>query len=227
MQTTGGMMMEAALVFGGLSPTGFSLSKELLGEGVRVISVSSAVTEEEKEREEENELFLGRNALFRNARNKDWSEEAHLILADTIRINSDKLKALQSKINVQLKNTHQSQKILFLSSLEVCGPLPIGTDEKRAAHPDSALGKAANEMELFFIQRLREMKKTAAVIFRTDLNLLSDRKGSEIIAALISGLIDMDHKGLDIVHFKKGLESNAPINDELRHLLPDKYKKFL
>lgn len=218
--------MEAALVFGGLSTTGFPLSKGLLGEGVQVISISSAVTAEEKECEEANELFLGRNALFQHARNKDWSEEAHLILADTIRMNPDELKVLKSKISVQLNNAHQSQKILFLSSLEVCGPLSNETDEKRAAHPDSALGKAANEMELFFVQRLHEMKKKAAVIFRTDLDLLSNQKGSEIIAALISGLIDMDHKGLDIVHFKNG-ESNAPINDELRHLLPEKYKKFL
>ncbi|MET1248112.1 hypothetical protein ABWW58_04880 [Sporolactobacillus sp. STCC-11] len=218
--------MEAALVFGGLSPTGFPLSKGLLGEGVRVISISSAVTAEEKACEEENELFLGRNALFQHARTKDWSEESHLVLADTIRTNSDELKALKSKISSQLNHTHQSQKVLFLSSLEVCGSLSNETDEKRAEHPDSALGKAANEMELFFVHRLREMKKKAAVIFRTDLNLLSSQKGSEIIAALISGLIDMDHKGLDIVHFKNG-ESNAPINDELRHLLPDQYKKFL
>ncbi|MCO7126683.1 hypothetical protein NIE88_13000 [Sporolactobacillus shoreicorticis] len=219
--------MEEALVFGGLSSIGFFLTERLLDAGIRVYSISSATSEEEKDREEENELFLGRNALFQCERDEQRAEGTYLILADTFRINRESNDRLKKRIRRLFVNLPQMQRVLFLSSLEVCGERAEETWMKSPAHPISARGKAANEMELFFVNLLRKIKRKEAVIFRTDLNLISERADGEVIAALIIGLMKKDHEGLDAVHFKKGLDPNAAINKKLSSLLPQDYKKWL
>ncbi|MFT8312575.1 MAG: hypothetical protein ABF629_15570 [Sporolactobacillus sp.] len=219
--------MEEAMVFGGLSSIGFLLTERLLEAGVVVYSISSAVTDEEKDREEENELFLGRNALFHNDRDKPRSVAKHLILADTFRMKQESNDELKKKMGHLLTDSPQCQRVLFLSSLEVCGQHVDKKGKRRAACPTSVRGRAANEMELFFINLLHESKRKEAIILRTDLNLISDKCDGEIIAALINGLMEQEHEGLDVVHFKKGLDSNDAINEKLRSLLPRNYEKWL
>lgn len=219
--------MEQALIFGGLSPFGFPISERLLEEGVYVMSVSSAVSTKEVEQEEENEFFLGRNVLFRSERQKGENSFGGMVIADTFRLDSERNKVLKDKIRNTLASSTSIHNLLFLSSLEVLGESDASLRDKVPVHPVSAIGNAANKMELFFVHLLREIRRKEAIIFRTDLNLLADRKKGKSIAALINGLLEIDHEGLDVVHYKSGQQPDAQVNEKIRGLLPDRYKTWL
>ncbi|MCL1631052.1 hypothetical protein M3N64_03710 [Sporolactobacillus sp. CPB3-1] len=217
--------MDQVLIFGGLSDVGFPLSQHLLDCGVFTGSLSSAVTEEERKHEEDHELFLGRHALFCPERKVQSHTFTHLILADTLRLEQDKNELLKRRLNKLIANARDFRSILFLSSLDVQAASADALSG--TPHPETESGKAANEMELFFVERLRQIKRKEALIFRIDLKMLSEQDSSKKMAHLIAGLMSENHTGLDVVCYQKRSDLHDPVNEKLRRLLPKSYWRWL
>ncbi|WP_139693977.1 hypothetical protein [Sporolactobacillus terrae] len=215
--------MQETVVFGGLSPAGFSLSEALLNAGNQVLSISSAVSKKEKEKEENNELYLGRNALFHHVHEAfDQCEGKPLIFADTFRIDPKYNRALQEKLTLFLKTVQPFKRLIFISSIE-----PVQEQNDYSKLQPVAGSKAADDTEAFFIQVLKEIGQNDALIFRTDLNELMATKGIESAAGLFLGLIEAKHDGLDVVAYSSKAGADAPVNSGMRHLLPPSYHKLL
>jgi hypothetical protein len=217
------MGMQETVVFGGLSAAGFSLSEAMLNSGNQVLSISSAVSKKEKEKEEDNQLYLGRNALFHHVpKGFDRCEGKPLIVADTFRINPEYNRALQEKLTLLLKTVRPIKRLIFVSSLESVQERNDYSKVKAVAG-----SRVANDTEAFFIQVLKEIGQKDALIFRTDLNELMATKGGESAAGLFLGMLEAKHAGLDIVAYSSKAGAEAPINSGMRHLLPPPYHKLL
>lgn len=216
--------MERALIFGGLSPQGFPLSEVLMEKGLQVISLSTALNEDEKQSEEEREFFLGRNSLFRVVKAVPAEPFDYLFLADTIRTSpADKIR-LKERWNrmffpYKLAGT---KSFVFLSSLEICGGEEGRLSETMSAHPRTAIGKAADEMEACFARELSRAGDVKAVIFRTDLENFADRRKGRRIAELMSELAFADFPGLEVIHFIDGPEGETTLNRKIKAILRGK-----
>ncbi|MCO7174500.1 hypothetical protein ACFP7A_03675 [Sporolactobacillus kofuensis] len=215
--------MDQLLIFGGLSPFGYPITKYFLDEGVNVVSMSSAVTEQNREQEEENAFFLGRNALFHRQDEAKHMETDCIILADTLRMDTMESRALKEKINALFSKNLTYQRLVFLSYRTL-----RENDEEKTIHDlESIEGLSKDAMESFFISLLREMKRKEAVIIRTHPDVLTIEEKSASMVRLIHGVLEKDHEGLDLVPYVRCEDAKAQSNDKMRSLLPDDYIKWL
>ncbi|MTT30556.1 hypothetical protein GMB86_00820 [Terrilactibacillus sp. BCM23-1] len=105
------MTNKCSIVYGGLTPLGLNLCESLLDDDMPILSVSSASTEEERELEEENELFLGRNALFKHVEKLDKINQSISTVFLLTHQNDKQHINIDSIYN---KVIQQSQPILFI-----------------------------------------------------------------------------------------------------------------
>lgn len=220
--------MKRALVFGGLSPFGFFLSQELLEREWYVTSVSSAQTPHEKEIEDGRELCLGRNALFQVGKEEpEAAVYTCYFFVDTVRSdvgecrrNKDKLK----KILVPgIKPAKQS--VILLSSVDAFEKDVPPSSKDASPYPLTAEGRAARDMELFFVNELQCARLARSLIFRTQLNLLEGPKRVKRAAGLMADLAGTDFSGLNIVSLSDGLESDEPDYQRIRRMIGQKIKR--
>lgn len=218
------MQMERALIFGGLSPCGFPLSEILLEKGLQVVSLSSALNEDEKSQEDDRELFLGRHSFFRIEKTISQEPFDYLFLADTIRTHVDESLRLKEQWKEMFSPYRLSgpKSLVFLSSLEICGGNAERLSEKEPVHPLTALGKIADEMEVCFVNERRRIRNVRAVIFRTDLKDFADRKKGRRIAELMSELAFADYRGLEVFHFIDERMEDPQSNRKIRSFLRGK-----
>ncbi|WP_332237543.1 hypothetical protein [Sporolactobacillus sp. KGMB 08714] len=217
--------MERALIFGGLSPQGFPLSEILLEKGLQVVSLSTALNEDERQSEDERELFLGRNALFQIEKAAPEAFD-YLFLTDMIRPSPKSNARLKEKwIKMFLPHPPAVPKSsVLLSSLEICGGNEGRRSESMPVHPRTALGKAADEMESYFAGRLGKAGDVQTVIFRTDLGNFTDRRKGRRTAELMAELAFADFPGsrLEVIHFTDDLQGDPASNRKIKTILRGK-----
>lgn len=214
--------MEQSLVFGGLSPIGFQICEQLLGEGISVQSCSSAVNDLERQFEEEQALFLGRNALFHHydASSPPLPFEApagRLFFVDVIKSNAREQELVKERVKniFDCLPQDKSYSLNILSSLAVYGQVPGPVTEETPSRPDTLTGRLADEMETFFIERLLSRRgrslNTNAVILRLG-GLETEREGAEEpgvygkidahkAARLMIAAASIRHDGLEVLQF--------------------------
>lgn len=215
--------MNQVIVFGGLSVYGFPLSEALIENGNTVISISSALNLRERAEEEERELFLGRNALFRTVDHpKNQIREAFCI-ADSFRRDEAANRQLKAKLKPMLDAVARSSKepAIFLSTLEVYDPNSVYRGEKMMVRPVTDAGKRAAQMEHYFCSVCRDRARNKAAIFRTDLSQMKMR-GSHT-ALLMAELIAAPFIGLQIFNYDGGSKSGEGCNQKLRDLFHEKF----
>ncbi|MFD2617117.1 hypothetical protein [Terrilactibacillus laevilacticus] len=107
------MTKNCSIVYGGLTPLGLNLCESLLEDDMYILSVSSASTEEEREQEEENELFIGRHALFKHV---DKLEKVDQSISTVFLLTHQNLNKKQHIYidSIYNKIIEQSQPILFI-----------------------------------------------------------------------------------------------------------------
>ncbi|RYL95606.1 hypothetical protein EWI07_00035 [Sporolactobacillus sp. THM7-4] len=218
--------MEQALIFGGLSLWGFPLSELLLDKGLNVVSLSSALNEEEKDKEEERSLFLGRNACFHYTEDIVETAFDSIFFADTIRTNQTEKMCLTEKLRrvFTLKSAADTRSFVFLSSTAIYDGQGKRLSETIPVHPVTDEGKAADEMESVFIQELLKLGKVkSASIFRADLTETDDPKDRRRIAEFMSELALSDHGGLEVVHYIARPGTDPESNDKIRKLLGNSF----
>lgn len=167
--------MEAALVYGGLTDLGLKLCEQLLEKGTQVISISSAKTDIEREIEEDNELFIGRNDLFRHDACVDYINQIeppirHVYLLDPFKETEDFRKKVMDDIEDIFTAVCQKKEslatVVMQSSIEIYGQKTGIITERTAVNPVSKKGKAANSLEQQFINLLLKNKMKNALILR-------------------------------------------------------------
>jgi hypothetical protein len=218
------MILEQALVFGGLSACGQPLSEALVDKGITVHSLSSAICPEEETSEEERRYILGRNALFHTVESPVFLQCDTILIADAFRVDRNDNRLLQERlhdlINAGVWGT--SRKVIILSSLEAASYERSGIGRAAEHVPLSAEGKAAGEMEDDLIQASSAAGQNNLIIFRTDLSAMKRRggRGIRILAELYStGCQGLKHLYFD--EYEEGLESEG--NKTLRLLLGDRF----
>lgn len=148
------------LFHGALTNYGLYLSNKLLNEGEKVIGISSALTEDEEDREFTNELFLGRNANFEFHSSteeipSDTLEKIdHFISIDGLwfqsKLQEKKMKQVQNMFDFAHEHCPNLRKTLLLTSTEVYGEVTDTVTEKTALNPVTDRGKYSVHVETLY-----------------------------------------------------------------------------
>ncbi|MFT9427437.1 MAG: hypothetical protein ABF586_09785 [Sporolactobacillus sp.] len=200
--------MRRALVFGGLAATGWRITEALMADGISVDVVSSALTAQEQEAEDEREFYFGRNSFFHRLADASDCQPTDLVyFVDTIRAQPDLRHRMEAKMLPIFENASQihASVYFFLSSTDVYGGQIA--DLHVPVKPDTPNGQSANQMELFFIANVKKLRPARALIFRTD--------GGARTAYYAAQFAKATFQGLEVVHYFSDQPETAAVHQKL------------
>ncbi|MFT8363190.1 MAG: hypothetical protein ABF683_11195 [Sporolactobacillus sp.] len=200
--------MRRALVFGGLAADGWRITEALMADGISVDVVSSALSDDEREMEEEREFYFGRNSLFhRLAEANDCQPTDMVYFVDTLRLKSELRHCMEAKMLPIFENAGQIHAPFYflLSSTDVYGRQTA--DLHLPVKPDTTIGRSANQMELFFIANVKKIRAVRALIFRAD--------GSPQAGRYAALLAKATFQGLEVVHYFSDQPETAAVHEKL------------
>lgn len=209
--------MRHALVFGGLSSCGYRITENLLNCGITVYTLSSALSAAERESEEERSLFFGRNALFHRADKATTVPRAEMVyLLDMIRADPKARLQLKARMAAVFEQADRLATRFFfcLSSTGIYGGRT--PDLRQQVLPETPEGFMANQMELFFIENVKNVRPEKAVIFRTD---QAAERSDDQICRFAAQLPDASFSGIEVVHFFTNQPKSSAMNQKIVQLV--------
>ncbi|TCP29763.1 hypothetical protein EV207_10855 [Scopulibacillus darangshiensis] len=193
--------METVMVYGGLTPLGLKLCEQLLETEKQVVSLSSAKNQSERSIEEDNELFLGRHALFQHKGDLDAISDIstgidHLYFLDLLKDHEDCIKSAEDDMRKITESIFQKTDCLksmtLFSHIDIYGQCTGVITEKTPVKPNTVRGHTANDIEQHFINLLIENRSKQKIKQAVILRMAEIRQlRSEDIAEAAKDTIDV------------------------------------